>query len=129
MAGKLSPRARAKLASLHTLSELVQSAYSQVERYAGTRDPRHAEMLTQPLKRTFGKLKLEMMGAGFDGMSQLAASMEIAAGRNASQRRKTHILREGVGSLRFQLEMEERNIVSQDATAQAETDTPADDDG
>ncbi len=128
MAAKLSPRARARLAGLRPLTELVQSAYSQVERYAATRDPRHAEMMAQPLKRTFGRLKLELMGAGHDGMSQLAAAMEIAAGRNGAQRRKTHILREGVGSLRFQLEMEERRIISEDEAAQEKLDASADDD-
>ncbi len=122
MAAKLSPRARANLAGVRKLAELVQSAYSQVERFAATREAAHAELMAQPLKRTFGKLKLELSGAGHDTMSQLAAAMEIAAGRSGSQRRKTQILREGVGSLRFQLEMEERRIVSDDQAAQAKAD-------
>lgn len=103
-----------KIATLHTVLDRVQKVYSQVERYAAEKDPKQAEMLTQPLKRSFGKLKLELMGAGLDSLSQLAGSMEIAAGRGGAQRTKVRILREGVGSMRFQVEQEQRKVVSED---------------
>ena len=118
MAGKLSPRAQTKMASLQAMLDRVQHVHGMVERYAATRDPRQAEMLAMPLKRAFGKLKLDLMGAGFDAMSQLAGSMEIAAGRGGSQRNKTRILREGVGSLRFQVEQEQRKLATEDEAEQ-----------
>lgn len=103
-----------QMATLNTVLDRVQKVYSQVERYAGTKDPRQAEALSMPLKRAFGKLKLELMGAGLDSLSQLAGSMEIAAGRGGAQRTKVRILREGVGSMRFQVEQEQRRVVAED---------------
>ena len=120
MAGKLSPHAQMKLASLQAMSDKVQRVYGLVERFAAAREPRQAEMLALPVRRAFGRLKLELMGAGLDTLSQLAGSMEIAARRGASHQTKTRILREGIGSLRFQVEMEQRKILSDEAAARAE---------
>ena len=125
MAGLLSPQAQQRVAALHEMSEKVQHVYSMVERFAGTRDPRQAEMLAMPLKRAFGKLKLQLMGAGFDTMSQLAGSMEIAAGRGGNPQSKARILREGVGSLKFQVEQEARKTVAEDQRAQRKADEEA----
>lgn len=122
MAGKLSPRAQMKLATLQGMADKVQHVHGLVERYATTRDPRQAEGLAMPIKRTFGRLKIELMGAGLDTLSQLAGSMEIAAGRGGSQRNKARILREGVGSLRFQVEQEQKKVVSEDQAAQRRAD-------
>jgi hypothetical protein len=66
------------------------------------------------MKRAFGRLKLELMGAGLDTMSQLAGAMEIAAGRGGAPHQKARILREGVGSLRFQVEQEQRKVIRED---------------
>ena len=125
MAGLLSPQAQMKIATLQTVLDRVQHVYGQVERYAGTKDPKQAELLCMPLKRAFGKLKLELMGAGLDNLSQLAGSMEIAAGRGAAQRQKTRILREGVGSMRFQVEQEQRKVVAEDQARQRKADEQA----
>lgn len=118
MAGNLSPGAQLKLAMLQTMADKVQHVYGLVERYAAVRDPRQAEALTMPIKRAFGQLKLELMGAGLDSLSQLAGSMEIAAKRGASKQQKTRILREGVGSMRFQVDQEQKKVVSEDQAAQ-----------
>ncbi len=119
MAGMMSPQAQTKLATLQTVLDKVQHVYSMVERYAGTKNPRQAEMLAMPLKRAFGKLKLELMGAGLDTLSQLAGSMEIAAGRGNAQHQKVRILREGVGSMRFQVEQEQRKVITEEKAAEA----------
>lgn len=119
MAGNLSPRAQVKLASLREMAERIQTVYGMVERYASARDEKQAEALTQPMKRAFGRLKLHLMGAGLDTLSQLAGAMEIAAGRGGGQRRKSRILREGVGSLRFQVDQEQRRVLSEDKAEQA----------
>jgi hypothetical protein len=118
MAGLLSPQAQTQLAVLDAMLIKVQSVYAQVERYAGTRNPVQAEALTMPLKRAFGRLKIEFMGAGLDALSQLAGAMEIAAGRGGSLATKSRILREGVGSMRFQVEQAQRQVVLEDRSRQ-----------
>lgn len=119
MSGNFSPQVQMKLATLQAMGEKVHHVYAMVERYAGTRDPKQAELLGQPLKRSFGRLKLELMGAGLDTLSQLAGSMEIAAGRGTSHHQKSRILREGVGSLRFQVDQEQRKVISEHKAAVA----------
>jgi hypothetical protein len=119
MAGNLSPAAQLRLAMLHHMSERVQHVHGLVERFASTRDPRQIEMLAQPMKRAFGRLKLELMGAGLDSMSQMAGSMEIAAGRGSPPQSKSRILREGVGSLKSQLEQEQRKVMTEEKALQA----------
>jgi hypothetical protein len=76
------------------------------------------EQYLLPMSRQFMRLKMEFMGAGLDAMSQLAGSMEIASRRGLSPVQKVRILREGVGSLRFQLELAQRALVSEDQEAQ-----------
>jgi hypothetical protein len=71
--------------------------------------------VAQTAKRGFGRLKIQLMGAGLDAMSQLCGAMEMAARRGMSQTQKARILREGVGSLRFQLEMAQRSVRSDEA--------------
>lgn len=119
MAGNLSPQTQMKLATLQAMADKVQHVYGLVERYAATQDPRQAEMLAMPLKRAFGRLKIELMGAGLDSLSQLAGSMEIAAGRGSSKQQKARILRESVGSMRFQVDQEQRKLVSEDKAARS----------
>lgn len=114
MAGKHSPQATQKLATLQTMVDRVQAVYGQVERYAATRDPEQAQALTMPLRRALGKLKLDLMGAGLDSLSQLAGSMEIATRRGGSQQNRARILREGIGSMRFQIEQEQRRVMAED---------------
>ncbi len=118
MAGKYSPKAQIKINALRSMADKVQHVYGLVERFASTKNPKEADRMSQPMKRAFGKLKLDLMGAGFDHMSQLAGAMEIAAGRGGSQRNKARILREGVGSLKFQVEQEERKIAAEDEREQ-----------
>lgn len=122
MAGNISPAAQLKLATLQDMAERVQHVHGMVERFAATRDPQQAEALTQPMKRAFGQLKLRLMGAGLDSMSQLAGGMEIAAGRGGASQSKGRILREGVGSLRSQLEQEQRKVMTDEKVRQATED-------
>lgn len=115
MAGKLSPQAQMKLATLRKMSDGVQHVYGLVERYGATKDPAKAEAMRMPMKRAFSKLKLDLMGAGLDSESQLAGAMEIAAGRGGSQQNKLRILREGVGSIRFQVDQAQRRIMTEES--------------
>lgn len=119
MAGNLSPAAQVRLAELATLLEKVHRAHNLVEQYAAAKA--NAEQFLLPATRVFGQLKLEFMGAGFDAMSQLAGSMEIAARRGLSPMARVRVLREGVGSLRFQVELAQRAIVSEERAAEKKT--------
>ncbi|HUE77995.1 MAG TPA: hypothetical protein VMM83_08645 [Longimicrobiales bacterium] len=119
MAGKLSGKAQSQLNTLRLMADKVQHVYGLVERFAATRDAKQAEQAAPPLKRALGRLKLDLMGAGLDALSQLAGSMEIAAGRGGAPAQKTRILREGIGSIRFQLEQEQRAIIAEDQREQA----------
>lgn len=91
----------------------MQHLHGLVEQFAAARSGQ--EQLAQTIKRQLGKLKLKFMGAGFDQLSQLAGAMQIAAGRTTSQNTKARILRDGVGSIKFQLELEERLIRQQES--------------
>ena len=117
MAGKLSPKAQQRMATLRTMSDKVQHVHGLVERYATTKSDTHADMLVLTMKRAFNRLKLDLLGAGLEAMSQLAGSMELAAGRG-THRQRIRVLREGVGSLRYQVESEQRKVETEDRLAQ-----------
>jgi hypothetical protein len=116
MAGNLSPAAQGKLADMQMLEAKVQRAHGLVELYATAKVKQEQYLL--PLARQFTRLKMEFMGAGLDAMSQLAGAMEIAARRGLSPVQKARILREGVGSLKFQLELAQRAVASDDQALQ-----------
>jgi hypothetical protein len=117
MAGKLSPSAQGRLAIVNEFVNRVQRVHGLVEQYATSKT--NPDQYVMSMTRGFGQLKMLFMGAGLDSMSQLCGSMEIASKRGLSHMQKVRILREGVGSLRFQLEMEQRAIVSDDQARQA----------
>jgi hypothetical protein len=112
MAGKLSPAAQGKLAELEMLVDRVHKAHGLVELYATAKVRQDQYLL--PLARNFVQLKQKFMGAGLDAMSQLAGAMEMAAKRGLPPSSKARVLREGVGSLKFQLEMARRSVISED---------------
>ncbi len=117
MAGKLSPRAQTRLATLAELDRRVHTAHGLVEQFAVARS--NLESLEIPLRRNFSQLKMHFMGAGLDAMSQLAGSMEITIRRGLQQAAKTRILREAIGSMRFTLELEQRSVVSAEREREA----------
>ncbi len=118
MPGKLSPKAQTKLAALQDFSQKIQHVYSLVEQFAADRAGRNSEALSMAMKRGFAQLKRDFMGAGMDSLSQLAGGMEIAAGRRTSLTTKSRILRDGIGSLKFQVELEQRVTVTEDEREQ-----------
>ncbi len=104
----IDPRTAPKLAALEELSRSTQTLHALTEQFATAKA--HEDQIAQQLKRRYGHFKRNLMGAGFDQLAQLAGSMETAAGRSGSQRTKARILREGIASIRFQLEMEEHAL-------------------
>jgi hypothetical protein len=104
----VDPRTAGKLAALGDLSRSAQTIHGLTEQFAAARS--NEDQFAQQLKRRYGHFKRSLMGAGFDQIAQLAGGMETAAGRSGSQRTKARILREGIASLRSQLELEERIV-------------------
>jgi hypothetical protein len=125
MAGVLSPRAQLQINALGELLTKVQRVHALVEQYAAARV--NQDQFAMPLKRALERLKLEFMGTCQDALSQLAGSLALAVSRGGSVSTRVRTLREGVGSMRFQLELEQRTIASadQEAQAQAEGETRA----
>src|SRR5688572_25968217 len=115
---KLSAVANGKIAAIGDVLMKVQRLHGQVEAYATARQ--NQESLIGPVKNGFGALKRQMMGAGMDGIAQLAGAMEIAASRGTAPATKSRILRDGVASIRFQLELEQRMIKDEDLKKQKE---------
>ena len=115
MAGKLSANAQVQLATLQGFSAKVARVNGLVEQYASAK--MNPDQYVMPMQRLFGQLKLQFMGVGLDTLSQLCGAMEIASKRGLSHPQKSRILREGVGSLKFQLDLAQRTVVSEDEAA------------
>lgn len=112
---RLTPHDQAKLATLAELQRHTDTIYGLTEQFAAARS--NQDLISHQIKRRYNRLKVSLTGAGFDHLSQLASGMEVAAGRSGSQRTKARILREGVASIRFQLESEEK-LIRQAAVAE-----------
>ena len=104
----ISPRDQGKLDALANISRTAQGIYGLTEQFAAAKS--REDSIAQQIKRRYGRFKLRLSTAGFDRISQLAGGMATAAGRRGSQRMKTRILREGMSTIRHQLDMEERGI-------------------
>lgn len=105
------------MAELSLVMEKVHRAHALVEQYAAAQT--NPEQYAMKLGRVLMQLKFQFMGTGLDALSQLAGSMEITAKRSLPPSVKTRILRDGVGSLKSQMEIAQRAVVSEDRAAQA----------
>jgi len=106
--GVIAPRDQVKLAALADIAHAAQHIYALTEQFAAARSLE--DRIAQQIKHRYGWFKRNLTTAGFDQVAQLAGSMATAAGRPGSQRMKARILREGMSSIRHQLDMEERLI-------------------
>jgi len=100
----------ARLSAVNDMLGRVQHVHGLVEQFAVAAQRGAAEPLVVPLRRAFAQLKLAFTGAGMDALAQLAGSMEMAAGRSGMPMQRVRILRDGVASMRHQLEVEQRSI-------------------
>jgi hypothetical protein len=116
MSGKLSPSANLAVLEIGEFLTKVGRLHSLVEQYAAAKT--NAGVYEMPAVRAVQQLKLQFMGAGFDSLSQLCGAMETTLRRGGSQVTKSRILREGVGSLKFQLELAQRTVKSEDMALQ-----------
>lgn len=104
----LTPRDRERIAVLETFNGRVRHAHRLVEQFASS--PREADQLGSVLRRTFGQMKMLGTTNGFDRLSQICASLETTARRGMSHVPKARALREGVGNLTRQVDIERRSI-------------------
>ena len=110
MATGPTPQQRERLQTIEMLRQRVQHLHGLVERFAA--NLREAEMHSGAIRRALGQLRLQFMGQNFPALAQLCGNLELAARRGTSPLAKLKQLREGVGSLRFQLDAEQRVLLA-----------------
>lgn len=118
MAGKLSAGAQQRVVLLESFTNDIGRLNSLVEQYAVANKAAH-ENLNSSIRRLAGQLKLKLMGGGLDAMSQLCGVIEMAAARGLQPQQKTRIMRENVGSLKFQVELAIRTTIREDGEQRA----------
>jgi hypothetical protein len=117
MAGKLSPYAQERIGLLESFTQNIGRLNSLVEQYATVKTGH--ENLNASIKRLASQLKLKLSGVGLDSMSQLCGAIELIAARGGQPGMKGRMLRENVGSLKFQLELAIRTVLREDEELKA----------
>ena len=120
MAVKLSPTAQAKVTLYEGCAPHIARLHSLVEQFAVARAKR--EEMRPAIKRAASQTKIRFMSAGMDQLAQQCASIEMAASRGGNPNQLVRILRELIGSLKFQLDLEIRTIVREDLEAAAKAE-------
>lgn len=116
MAGKYSPAAQQKLASYEAFMNDVGRINSLTEQYAAAKTGQ--DNIKSSLKRAAGQAKLKFMTQGKAQLSQICGAIELQASRSGAQGPMTRALREHVGNLKFQLDLEMRIIMKEDEEEQ-----------
>jgi hypothetical protein len=107
----LTPRDRERLGQLDTLVNRVRHAHGLIEQFAAA--PRDAEQLAGTLRRTFNQLKLQFTGAGFDRIANMFGALETTARRGMSHGPKARSMRESLGAITRQMDVERRMIMTE----------------
>jgi hypothetical protein len=118
MAGKLSPAAQQRVVLLESFTNDIGRLNSLIEQYAVAAKTA-TENLNSSIRRLAGQLKLKLTGAGLDALGQACAAIEMAAARGLQQQQKTRIMRENIGSVKFQIELAIRTVVREDTEQRA----------
>ena len=113
---KLSAGANLRIGLIGEFLTKVARVNGLVEQYAAAKN--NPAMYELPAMRAVQQLKLQFMSNGFDTLSQLCGAMETTLRRGGSQQTKTRVLREGVATLKFQLELAARMTKSEDEELQ-----------
>jgi hypothetical protein len=106
----LSPRDRDRISQLETLVNRMRHLNALVEQFAGA--PRDADQLSGTLRRSLNQMKQQFTTAGFDRLALMCGGLEMTARRGMSHGPKARALREGVGTLARQMEIEKRGILT-----------------
>lgn len=116
MVMKLSAGANLRIIEIGEFLTKVARVNGLVEQYAAAKS--NPGMYEMPAMRALQQLKLRFMSSGFDSLSQLCGGMEMTIRRGGSQTTKARTLREGVATLKFQLELAARSTKSEDFAIQ-----------
>jgi hypothetical protein len=119
MAGKMSPSAAIRVAELEGYHPKVMHLNNLIENYAVAKTG--ADNYLANLKRAADQLKLKLLSAGFAQMSQLCGAIVMTASRAGNQGAKARALREHMGNLKFQLELEVRTTIRDDELARSKS--------
>lgn len=106
----ITPKDRDRLNQLEMLSAKVRHAHSLIEQFAAS--PKAAEQLSSNIRRTFAQLKIQFTTAGFDRLAQMTSGLEMTARRGMSHAPKTRALRDGLGTLSRQIDLERRAVMT-----------------
>jgi hypothetical protein len=112
---KMSPSAALKVSELESYAPRVGRLNSLVEQFAAEKV--NPDNWSHQIKRTAGDLRLKLMTAGFESLSQICGTMVMTLSRSGNHGVKTRALREQVGNLKFQLENAIRTVVREDELA------------
>jgi hypothetical protein len=118
MAGKHSPAAQQKLATYEGFTNEVGRINSLVEQFAVAKVGH--ENFRSSIKRSAAQSKLKFMTMGLAQLSQICGAIEMAAGRGGPPATQVRGLRELVGQLKFQIELEIRTVLREDEEVMAE---------
>jgi hypothetical protein len=121
MAGqKLDGAGTAKLETLESALSTLQTIHGMVEQMAiVVRSGGSTAPHTQRLRRTATPL-VGLLKGQFGGISDLVASMLLAATRGASDKTRLRMLRESVASIRMNIEVAQKRVVEVHTVTDAE---------
>lgn len=117
MAGKLSPTAQQRLALYESFTNEVGRINSLIEQFAVAKTGQ--DNLRASIKRAASQSKLKFMTQGLAQLSQICGTIAMTAGRAGPPAGIARALREHIGALKFQIELEMRTIVREDEDMQA----------
>ena len=112
---KMSPSAALKVTELESYSPRVGRLNALVEQFAAEKV--NPDNWSHQIKRTAGDLRLALMTAGFESLSQICGTIVMTLSRSGNHGVKTRALREHIGNLKFQLENAIRTVVREDELA------------
>jgi hypothetical protein len=107
----LTPKDRDRLAQLERVQSELRRAYALVEQFAAA--PKEAEQMTGNLRRVFGQLKMKFTAIGFDRLAQMSSQLEVTARRGSSHGPKSRALRDAMGNLNRQVDLERKAVLAQ----------------
>jgi hypothetical protein len=117
MAGKMSATAALRVAELEAYMPKVMHLNNLIENYAAAKVG--GDNYLASLKRAADQLKMKLLSAGFAQMSQLCGAIVMTSSRAGNQGAKSRALREHMGNLKFQLELEIRSTIREDELARS----------
>ena len=119
---KLTPVAQQKLIQLADFQLRVQRLHGLVEQYATTRV--NPALMEPPIRRAADQLKILFTGAGYGPLALVAGAMAVALRRGGPVSTKARVLREAVGTLRAQIETEQRVTSAEGRVKASPVDEP-----